>query len=141
LGGAGFCASRLFVVFEPFNTEITLYCYFLIIIKLHSPERTGPDAFLAANAQLLIDEYDSPLIPGNRFYWARILAGGLRTMVAIEGDKGGGSFNHPDQPWTHAKPMFLLACHLTGMTTHTIILKKDQRNLFHGIFLLLIIAA
>ena len=52
-------------------------------------------------------------------------------MVAIDRDKRRGPLNHPDQPRPYAKPMFLLACNFTGMTTHAIALKKCQRDLPH----------
>jgi len=73
------------------------------------------------------------LIPEDGVFRACILTRGSGTVVAIDGDIGGCSLNHLYEAGPHIELMFLLACNLTGMAAHAILLKDNQGDLFHVI--------
>jgi hypothetical protein len=67
-GRAGLAAGRIVTAVDPGSTEVTLYCNFGIIVKLHRPKGTGLETFPAADAKLIVDEHQAAFIPDNRFH-------------------------------------------------------------------------
>jgi len=61
-------------------------------------------------------------------------------VMAVDGQVGRRPFDHLDQTRPDAKPVFLLAGDLTGVTTHTVLLKDHQRDFVHLFFPLWILA-
>ena len=61
-GGAGQSARRRFIVLYLLVAEVALHRHLRVFIKLHSPERTGLDAFLAPDTDIIVNENNARLI-------------------------------------------------------------------------------
>ena len=115
LVGAGHSAGRHFIVLYPFVAEVALHRHLRVFIKLHSPERTGLDTFLALDTERFLYEHYSLLVPGDGVCRARIPAGRFCAVVTIYGDEMGAILNHPAQPRTLRKFQRTLGLTLNGL--------------------------
>jgi hypothetical protein len=114
-----------------FITEVALKRKILIIVELHGPERTSLHTGLATDTKFIVDKHDTLIVPCNSLHRTGLLAGGICTVVTIDRFIIGRFFNHPYQSWAYTEPVLLLACHFTGMATHAVFLKKNQRDFPH----------
>jgi hypothetical protein len=119
-GGTDRETRRNLLVIQSLDTEIALDRSLLVIIILHGSERAGLQTLFTTDADVFIDEHKPVFISGNGIYRARLLAGGIRAMVAVNRVKIGRFFNDSHQARTNTQLMLLFTSHLAGMAAHAV---------------------
>ena len=110
------------------DTQVTHLHHVFLRNKLGGTKRTGLDAQLTASAFLLGDEnnaigalINSTLRTSLKASWLATMLTGHRHKIhdQLAPNLGGPHLFNLDEVWPHAKPVLLLAGHLTGKTTVT----------------------
>jgi hypothetical protein len=119
-------AGGRFAIIQAIGTKIAFHCHFEPAFELHGTEWAGFYTIPASDAESFIDQNNTLIVSGNCLNRAGIPTGRPGTMVAVDRDKIGALFPYLYQSGADAQTVFLLAGHLAGVASHTILFSDHQ---------------